>query len=225
MRHLSFALLPLIVLLSPTRGFGQIPAAASPVVRPVHLTFCYFRDVADQKFPDRPVQTSLVRDPKTGRQRYSFFDRRTNQTFRDGAQIQADVTRLTAQPQTAEARARLRQLRRERRRWRAFLRTSPVVLTEADLKPTCAVTTAPNGTPAISQTFTAQGTGKFARYTTTHVGEIMGIVAGDRVLSAPLVNEPITDSQAQISGGLGSLAEAKALADGMNAAARQARKP
>lgn len=81
------------------------------------------------------------------------------------------------------------------------------------------------GPPVITETFTARGTRKFSRFTRAHVGGITGIVVNGSILSAPVVVKPILDSQMEISGGFSSLAEAKVLADGLNAAARRARKP
>ena len=122
MKLFSFALLASVSLFVSSAGICQAPE------RPVHLTFFYFRDVADQVFSDRPIQMSATRDPKTGREQYWFLDRRTNQKFRDGAQIQADM----AQASASRSHTRLRELGRELGIWRIFLRGSPVIVTEAD---------------------------------------------------------------------------------------------
>jgi preprotein translocase subunit SecD len=55
-----------------------------------------------------------------------------------------------------------------------------------------------NYTVAIS--FTSEGATKFAEYTTSHVGDILGIVLDKRLISFPRIREPITQGQASISG-------------------------
>jgi preprotein translocase subunit SecD len=47
----------------------------------------------------------------------------------------------------------------------------------------------------------AEGAQIFSDYTTTHVGESLGIVLDKIVISAPVVNEPITEGEGIISGG------------------------
>ena len=78
---------------------------------------------------------------------------------------------------------------------------------------------------SLSETFTHAGTEKMASYTKHHTGGIIGVIMDGRVLSAPLIMEPITTSQGKISGGFATLTEAQALADRLNGAAGQTRKP
>lgn len=55
--------------------------------------------------------------------------------------------------------------------------------------------------PMVMISFDEAGTRKFAQLTAANVGNPLAIVLDGKVLSAPIVNEPITGGQAQISGG------------------------
>ena len=100
------------------------------------------------------------------------------------------------------------------------------ILTGADLEPkSTAHLSGLNSAPAVSQVFTAKGTAAFAKFTTEHTKELNGIVLDDAVLSAPIINEPIVDGKAEISGGFASLNEVQVLADRLNKAAGGRRKP
>ena len=184
MKLSPFALLASVSLLLSSAGISQTPTAAPPA-RPVHLTFFYFRDVATQQFPNRPIQVSAMHDPSTGRMNYVFFDRRTRQRFRDGAQIRVNV----AQTSATHNSVRLRQLRQEMVLWRALLSRSPIIATEADLETKSAAELNGNGSIAVSEVFTPQGNRKYSRFTKQHVGEINAIIVNDSVLCAPYVME------------------------------------
>lgn len=94
------------------------------------------------------------------------------------------------------------------------------ILTGADLEPKSgAHLSGPSSLPAVSQVFTEKGAAAFAKFTTEHTGEINGIVLDDAVLSAPVINEPILDGQAEISGGFATLTQAQSLANLLNAGA------
>lgn len=68
-----------------------------------------------------------------------------------------------------------------------------------------------NNMPVVSTVFDATGARKFAKLTTEHVNERFAIVLDGKVLSAPVIREPIPGGRGQISGGFG-LQEAKDLA-------------
>jgi SecD/SecF fusion protein len=55
----------------------------------------------------------------------------------------------------------------------------------------------------VSLAFDAQGATEFATLTTEHVGKRLAIVLDEKVYSAPLIREPITGGQAQITGNFG----------------------
>ena len=94
------------------------------------------------------------------------------------------------------------------------------IMSGADLEPKSSAHLGGTGsTPAVSQVFTDKGSAAFAKFTTEHTGEINGIVLDDAVLSAPVINEPILDGQAEISGGFATLSEAQSLANLLNAGA------
>lgn len=58
------------------------------------------------------------------------------------------------------------------------------------------------GQPMVVIAFDDAGARKLAQLTAANVGNPLAIVLDGKVLSAPLVNEPITGGQAQIAGGL-----------------------
>jgi preprotein translocase subunit SecD len=57
-----------------------------------------------------------------------------------------------------------------------------------------------NGQPIVSFKFNTSGSRKFAQATTEHVKEPFAIVLDGKVISAPVIQEPITGGQGQISG-------------------------
>ncbi len=210
------------------------------------MTFYYFKDVAATAQDNKPIQMSEVPDPTTGRRQPIFFDQRTHQTFRDGAQIKADFSSLlnaganeragataftvpsplTGDPAigtiylTPDQQKKAVALNQELMAWQAFLASCPVILTGADLLPNSAAHLSGQASiPAVSQTFDAKGTEAFGQFTSQHTGELNGIVLDDAVISAPVINEPIMNGEAEISGGFANLAEAQNLANLLNAGA------
>ncbi|MFY9956179.1 protein translocase subunit SecD [Bradyrhizobium sp.] len=57
-----------------------------------------------------------------------------------------------------------------------------------------------NGQPIVSFKFNSSGSRKFAQATTEHVKEPFAIVLDNKVISAPVIQEPITAGSGQISG-------------------------
>jgi preprotein translocase subunit SecD len=57
-----------------------------------------------------------------------------------------------------------------------------------------------SGQPIVSFKFNTAGSRKFAQATTEHVKEPFAIVLDNKVISAPVIQEPITGGQGQISG-------------------------
>lgn len=74
------------------------------------------------------------------------------------------------------------------------------IMTGADLKTVNVNTNQQTGAYVVSFELTADGTKIFKDYTTTHVGEILAIVLDKQIISAPTIQEPITDGSGQISG-------------------------
>ena len=74
------------------------------------------------------------------------------------------------------------------------------VMTGADLKE-AHVSANQTGQPAVSFTLSTEGTKVFSDYTSTHTQQYLGIVLDKTVISAPIVNSPITDGQGIIEGG------------------------
>lgn len=68
-----------------------------------------------------------------------------------------------------------------------------------------------NNMPVVTTAFDASGARRFAKLTTEHVGERFAIVLDGKVLSAPVIREPIPGGRGQISGGF-TLQGAKDLA-------------
>lgn len=58
-----------------------------------------------------------------------------------------------------------------------------------------------SGQIAISFTLDSEAADVFSEYTSSHVGQYLAIVLDKRVISAPRINQAITDGQGQISGG------------------------
>lgn len=74
------------------------------------------------------------------------------------------------------------------------------VLTGAQLEHAF-VTQHPNSSEiVVAIEFSEEGGQIFSDYTSTHVGDILGIVLDKRLISAPFINEPITEGSAFISG-------------------------
>jgi SecD/SecF fusion protein len=127
---------------------------------------------------------------------------------------------------TAAQQAQADALNKELSGWNALITDSlnanggQPVLTGAELLPNShAELSGANSEPAVTQEFDAKGASKYADFTTAHTGEIVGIVLDDAVLSAPHIEEPITDGRGQISGGFANLTEAQNLANLLNAGA------
>jgi preprotein translocase subunit SecD len=75
------------------------------------------------------------------------------------------------------------------------------VLTGAQLEHAF-VTQHPNTSEiVVAIEFSEEGGQVFSDYTATHVGDVLGIVLDKRLISAPFINEPITEGSAFISGG------------------------
>ncbi|AKM79622.1 MAG: Preprotein translocase subunit SecD [Candidatus Beckwithbacteria bacterium GW2011_GWB1_47_15] len=85
-------------------------------------------------------------------------------------------------------------------------------LTGKDLKKS-AVTYSPGeqgvNQPVVSLEFTPEGSQKFARLTQSNVGQPLAIFLDDQLVTAPIVNEPILNGQAVISGSFTPEAAAK----------------
>ena len=69
--------------------------------------------------------------------------------------------------------------------------------------------------PLVDLNFNSQGTALFSQITTAHKGEVLAIVLDGQVIEAPVIQDAITNGQAQISGSL-TADQAKALAQNLN---------
>lgn len=74
-----------------------------------------------------------------------------------------------------------------------------VVLTGEDLTNAQTQMT-PAGVPEIALQFTSEGASKFAAVTTANVGRVISIYLDEELLTDPVVNQPITDGRAVITG-------------------------
>ncbi len=94
-------------------------------------------------------------------------------------------------------------------------------LTGKDLTRANLSTNSQNGQWVVSLEFNGAGTKKFADLTKQLVGQPMAIFFNGELQSAPVIREPITGGQAQISGGDSGFAyeEAKTMVDLLNAGA------
>lgn len=93
---------------------------------------------------------------------------------------------------------------------------SPLILSEADLKPVTEVVPGYDANPVISIEFTPEGRKKFADFTRTHIDEYLAIIIDGKILSVPVIRAPILDGKAVIEGGFKTLDEAQSLADALN---------
>jgi len=83
---------------------------------------------------------------------------------------------------------------------------------EAQINPT-------NGQPQVTFEFNSEGAQRFATFTSENTGEVLAVVLDDKIISAPNINEPITEGRGQISGGFATMAEARVLANLLNSGA------
>jgi len=210
------------------------------------MTFYYFKDVAATAQDNKPIRMSEALDPVSKQRKPIFFDQRSQQTFRDGSQIKSEFNALltagatqrsgatpylvpsplTGDPAvgtvyfTPDQQKRATELNQELTVWQSFLASCPVILYGADILPkSSAELTGQGAIPGVSQAFNENGTKAFAKFTSEHTGELNGIVLDDAVISAPVINEPILNGEAVISGGFANLAEAQNLANLLNAGA------
>ena len=75
------------------------------------------------------------------------------------------------------------------------------------------------GVPVVTFQLDRPGTKAIADYTLRHVNEFLAIVVDGEILTAPNINEPITQGSGQISGGFTTLEEAQQLANVLNSGA------
>jgi preprotein translocase subunit SecD len=79
------------------------------------------------------------------------------------------------------------------------LKVVPVVSGE-DLTNAQPAVSSRTGSPVITFAFNTSGARRFGRFTSTHVDKPFAIVLDGKVLSAPVINEPILGGQGEISG-------------------------
>ncbi len=83
------------------------------------------------------------------------------------------------------------------------------VLTGKDLKDAKAQLKPNTDEPYVALEFNKEGAKIFGEVTTANVGKTLAIYLDDRLLTAPVINGPITGGNAEISGGYESLKEAQ----------------
>lgn len=92
----------------------------------------------------------------------------------------------------------------------------PTDLTGADVASAQVIFSQVDGSPAVGIDFTAEGAKKFETITEANVGKALPILLDNQVISAPVVQEKITGTSAQISGDF-SLDDAKQMVIQINA--------
>ena len=92
------------------------------------------------------------------------------------------------------------------------------LMTGDDLIPNAKANINPSMENVINLTFNPQGATKFADFTRDHVREYLAVFYDGRLLTCPVVMEPILDGKAEISG-FRTLLEAREVADLLNAGA------
>lgn len=91
-------------------------------------------------------------------------------------------------------------------------------LTGKDVKKATVSFNSENGEPQVGLSFSPQGTKLFGELTQKNVGKQVAIFIDDRIISAPVVQQPILDGNAVISGQF-TIEEAKNLAIAINSGA------
>ena len=76
-----------------------------------------------------------------------------------------------------------------------------------------------SGEPVVAFKLDRPGTKAFADYTMGHINEFVAIVVDGKILSAPIINEPITQGSGIISGGFTDMQGARILANLLNSGA------
>ncbi|MBI3910767.1 MAG: protein translocase subunit SecD [Armatimonadetes bacterium] len=101
-----------------------------------------------------------------------------------------------------------------------ILEESELILTGRDLEPKSVQDTEmQTGKIVVRFELKPEGARTFADFTRQHVNEFLAIVLDNRIISAPNVNEPITQGQGQIEGGFKTPQEARDLAVLLNSGA------
>ncbi|MBB6052878.1 protein translocase subunit SecD [Armatimonas rosea] len=180
------------------------------------------------------------------RESFEIHDNTTNKTFRDPFHILGALRQLVDAGERANAapvalpaplnslgsfsgletvkvqesdKAAMSALADELGQFNAFLAAARKELAGSDLVPGRARASFGNGTNAIVELeFNSVGQEKFANFTKAHTDEILMIFLDGRILSAPRINDPITDGRAQISP-FPTLKVAKELSDYLNGGA------
>ena len=100
------------------------------------------------------------------------------------------------------------------------LEASVLVMRGDQLKATSSAQINPMTTqPIVTFDMKPDGKKAFADYTIGHVNEYLAIVLDNEIISAPNINEPITQGQGEISGGFEDMPEARDLANLLNSGA------
>lgn len=74
------------------------------------------------------------------------------------------------------------------------------IMTGADLESVGVTTAQLTGEPVVSFKLTSEGAAIFAEYTSTHIGQILGIALDKQIISAPSIKEAITSGSGIIEG-------------------------
>ena len=205
------------------------------------LEFVYLKDVATDSNPARPFSLEAVKGAD-GHTLYQLVNTKTGHHSRDFQAVQADFQKLLDQgymrregtapyliplnlsidvPKrkvffTPQQRKQAEGLEEEKKAFISLMEDSPVIVTDADLdKATAGMNGQAKPLPELELTFTLDGAQKMKAFSTSHTGELMGILAGGRLLLAPRVMG-VMEGKSVISGGFRDLAEAKALADNLS---------
>lgn len=98
-----------------------------------------------------------------------------------------------------------------------IINASPLILTGSDLQAKSRASySSNNNMPTVELEMTSEGSRKFADFTRSHIKEYLAIVLDGKILSAPTINDAITDGKAEISGNM-KMDEAVQLAGLLNA--------
>ncbi|MES2463140.1 MAG: hypothetical protein V4671_21360 [Armatimonadota bacterium] len=178
--------------------------AAAPSVPQNPMALYYLRPLGHAADPRQPLRL-LTTTSRTGTTLYEFRDKRTGKTFRDGASILSDFTRLARAGKTrhlgasayavpaefrgtatgtekpiylaAVQRKHAENLRAELRSWRSLLAASPRILSPDDLAPeTVAAVDQRTKKITLRLTLTEAGAKKLGDFTAKHRKEVVAFV-------------------------------------------------
>jgi SecD/SecF fusion protein len=168
-------------------GLKDRKQALEDIQSTAQLRFIFLRDLSTDRNPSgRWHSLDTETDPKTGADIYSFEDSVTHQVIK-GDTPEGQKLILEKVVGVYDAKTNPNGIK--------------PMLTGEDVKPNASADIGQNdGRAIIHIEFKPNGAAIFRDFTRAHIGEVVAIFLGDRILTAPRINEAIPNGQAEISG-------------------------